>query len=244
MVASCCFFCFGLFLFFSLFFFFIRLREDLSASMVKSLRPSDAIWRHRFGSTLAQVMACCLMAPSHYLNQCWLIVSEVQWQSPGSNFTRDTSAMNHKNYIENYLSKLSLKSPRGQWVNHLHGTETERLPMWLPYNKSQLLTYWDLYKMVDILQTTFLNAFCWWGITVFLVKFHKNIFQNPTSLYSKFHWCLFLGTQQICQHWFTKAMAWRWMDEVLQSGHGMQEDGWTDGRTQIRVLKWFYQSER
>ena len=26
-------------------------------------------------STLAQVMACCLMAPSHYLNQCWLIRS-------------------------------------------------------------------------------------------------------------------------------------------------------------------------
>ena len=34
--------------------------------------PSDAIWRQRSGSTLAQVMACCLMAPSHYLNQCWL----------------------------------------------------------------------------------------------------------------------------------------------------------------------------
>ena len=40
-----------------------------------SLRPSDAIWWHRSGSTLAQVMACCLTAPSHYLNQCWLIMS-------------------------------------------------------------------------------------------------------------------------------------------------------------------------
>ena len=28
--------------------------------------------------TLAQVMACCLMAPNHYLYQCWLIISEVQ----------------------------------------------------------------------------------------------------------------------------------------------------------------------
>ena len=26
-----------------------------------------------------QVMACCLTAPSHYLNQCWLIISEVMW---------------------------------------------------------------------------------------------------------------------------------------------------------------------
>ena len=46
-----------------------------------SLRPSDAIWRHRSGSTLAQVMACCLTAPSHYLNQCWLIISKVEWHS-------------------------------------------------------------------------------------------------------------------------------------------------------------------
>ena len=32
-----------------------------------SLWPSDTIWKHKSGSTLAQVMACCLMAPSHYL---------------------------------------------------------------------------------------------------------------------------------------------------------------------------------
>ena len=37
---------------------------------INTLWPTDAIWRHRSGSTLAQAMACCLMAPSHYLNQC------------------------------------------------------------------------------------------------------------------------------------------------------------------------------
>ena len=52
------------------------------SQLVKSLQPSDAVWRQRSWSTLAQVMACCLTAPSHYLNQCWLIISEVQWQSP------------------------------------------------------------------------------------------------------------------------------------------------------------------
>ena len=36
----------------------------------KSLRPSGALWRQRSGSTLAQVMAFCMTAPSHYLNQC------------------------------------------------------------------------------------------------------------------------------------------------------------------------------
>ena len=33
------------------------------------LWPIDIIWRHGSRSTLAQVMACCLTAPSHYLNQ-------------------------------------------------------------------------------------------------------------------------------------------------------------------------------
>ena len=61
---------------------------------LNSLRPSDAIWRHRSGSTLAQVMACCLMEPSHYLNQYWLIITNIQFHSSDGNFTRDTSAIN------------------------------------------------------------------------------------------------------------------------------------------------------
>ena len=40
---------------------------------VNSLWLSDIIWWHRSRSTLAQVMACCLMAPCPYLNHCWLI---------------------------------------------------------------------------------------------------------------------------------------------------------------------------
>ena len=45
--------------------------------LINAFGPSDAIWRQRYGSTLAQVMACCLTAPSHYLNQCWLIISKI-----------------------------------------------------------------------------------------------------------------------------------------------------------------------
>ena len=62
---------------------------------VNSLWPSGAIWRHGTRSTSAQVMACCLTAPSHYLNQCWLIISKVLWQPPESNLTSDTSVINH-----------------------------------------------------------------------------------------------------------------------------------------------------
>ena len=36
------------------------------------MRPSDAIWWHISRSTLVQVIACCLTAPSHYLNYCGL----------------------------------------------------------------------------------------------------------------------------------------------------------------------------
>ena len=34
------------------------------------LWPNDAIWRQISGSTLAQLMASCMTASSHYLNQC------------------------------------------------------------------------------------------------------------------------------------------------------------------------------
>ena len=71
----------------------------------------------RSRSTLAQVMACCLKSPGHYLNQCWIIISKVQWHSSVGSFTSETSAINQWNYLENNLSKISFKSPRGQWVN-------------------------------------------------------------------------------------------------------------------------------
>ena len=42
-----------------------------------TLWPSDAIWHCVTWLTLVQVMAWCLQAPSHYLNQCRIIISEV-----------------------------------------------------------------------------------------------------------------------------------------------------------------------
>ena len=75
---------------------YILIRDPgLCTSLIKSLWPSDAIWRQRSRSTLAQVMACCLTAPRHYLNQCLLIIDEVQWLSYSDNFTKDGSTFNH-----------------------------------------------------------------------------------------------------------------------------------------------------
>ena len=70
----------------------LPLPQPLLPHYINSLWPSDAIWRHRFGSTLVQVMACCLTAPSHYLNQCWLI-SKVQRHSAERNFTWNNPAI-------------------------------------------------------------------------------------------------------------------------------------------------------
>ena len=61
-------------------------------------------------------MAWCLTAPSHYLNQCWLITSEVLWHSPESNYTVSAQAPILYNKFENYTFKISATSPKGQWV--------------------------------------------------------------------------------------------------------------------------------
>ena len=66
---------------------------SMKISDMNSLWPSDDTWQQRSGSTLVQVMACCLEAPSHYLNKYWLIISEVQWQQ----------------FHQRYLSHQSLK---------------------------------------------------------------------------------------------------------------------------------------
>ena len=60
---------------------------------VNSMWPSAAIWQQRSWSRLAQVMAWCLIAPSRYMNQCWLFINNDKLYV--GNFRRDTSAINH-----------------------------------------------------------------------------------------------------------------------------------------------------
>ena len=61
-------------------------KANIFSCHIDSLVLNDIIRHHRSKSTLAQVMACChqvqviaccLMAPSHYLNQSWLIISHL-----------------------------------------------------------------------------------------------------------------------------------------------------------------------
>ena len=55
-------------------------------------------------STLVKVMAWCRQAPSHYLNQCWLISNQVLWHLP-------------KTISHEVLKIWIVIFSRGQWVN-------------------------------------------------------------------------------------------------------------------------------
>ena len=90
-----------------------------SAGFLNSLWNSNNKWWHESGSTLAQVMAWCCQAPSHHLNQCWLLISEVLWHSLWK-FTESAQNIILYNSFENYAPKITATSPRGPWVNRSH----------------------------------------------------------------------------------------------------------------------------
>ena len=84
------------------------------------MRPSDAIWRQWSWTTLAQVTACCLTAPSHYLNQCWLIIRGVLWHTSESSFAGIAQGIDSGYEFEKDILKNIFKSPRGQWVKLMY----------------------------------------------------------------------------------------------------------------------------
>ena len=50
-------------------------------------------YRHQWtGSSFNQIMACRWTTPSHYLNQCWIIVNWTFWNNIQSNFNRNSWA--------------------------------------------------------------------------------------------------------------------------------------------------------
>ena len=123
---------------------------------VNSFWPSDTIWCHRSGSTLAQVMAWCLTAASHYLNQYWLIISEVLWHSPKNNFTGSYQAAVLYNEFENCTFEITTSSPRANvWIS----TTMTRLHV--------LLTHLRMDKIAAISQTIFWDTFGWMKVLYF-----------------------------------------------------------------------------
>ena len=76
---------------------------------------NNTIWQHtiehRFGSTLALVMACCLMVQIDDQNQCWLITH--QWHSTETNVT--------DNLLKTAIHKMRLQNTHIELFPHLPG---------------------------------------------------------------------------------------------------------------------------
>ena len=92
-----------------------------------ALWPSDAIWRHRSGSILAQAMACCLTTPNHYMNPCWLVIGGDLWYSLKTNFTQSSQTdgeVINKIHITKFLAvitdnELTRKEPMSYISGHM-----------------------------------------------------------------------------------------------------------------------------
>ena len=74
--------------------------------------------RQLIGSALVQIkQLIAYSAPSHYLNQCWIIVNwtlrnKLQWH-----FNQNTKLYIHKNASENTVCEMAVILSRGRWVN-------------------------------------------------------------------------------------------------------------------------------
>ena len=110
-------------------------------SWVNSLRPSDAIWCHITWSPLVQEMAWCRMAPSQYLNQCWLIVSVVFWHPHEGDFTASAPDIYPRFEFEYYQFKITATSIRGRHVNM--GPDSGVFIATYQYLNTSWLDYWQ-----------------------------------------------------------------------------------------------------
>ena len=72
---------------------------------------------------LREGWACYLMAPSHYLNQCWLIICEALWHSLERNFIWKAQDI----HLLKDTCKITSIFPRDQWVNPSYAAQTRIL---------------------------------------------------------------------------------------------------------------------
>ena len=89
--------------------------EIIMVYRVNSLSPNNPYGVCSSWSILVQVMACCLMAPSHYLNQSWLIISEIHLHQVEGSCTENVPDITHYRVLKNYTFENIATSPWGQW---------------------------------------------------------------------------------------------------------------------------------
>ena len=81
-------------------------------------QPIMVWWRHQTGPTLTQLLACCMMAPSHYLKLCSLIIL---LHSYDGNFAGNVQDTYNSYKLKHWLFNITAASPRvllwGRWAN-------------------------------------------------------------------------------------------------------------------------------
>ena len=76
-----------------------------------------AMWRHRLRSELVQLMTCCLLATSHYLNQCWLTTMEILGKTSDWNFSKYVKVLSHNMELKIMFIKGGKILSRPWWLN-------------------------------------------------------------------------------------------------------------------------------
>ena len=172
------------------------------SSLKDSLWPCDTIWQHKSGSTLAQVMAWCLTAPSHYLNQCWPLINEILWHSSESNCTASAQVINLYHKFKNHTFKII--AYRGQWVKGDFIIMPQHNATWLEHLMAEFLLMLKVNRAEsrEIMKLKIYNVLCddpgtlqvfqrcsWWMdlqsfITDPFIKQHMTLFD-----FSHFVWC-------------------------------------------------------
>ena len=102
----------------------------------------DAIWQHRSRSILAQVRACCLMAPYHYQNQCCLITNKGLWHA---HFHKKCSGHLSLTWVYKLLIHNDIHISWDQWVNTWWGW------MWLPQERCETQVYVSSWYILNII---------------------------------------------------------------------------------------------
>ena len=85
------------------------------------LWSSGAMWQHRSGSRLSQVMDSCLMTPRRYPNSFWIVIGEVLCHSHQSTFRGNAQGIYPGLEFKNYSPEITTEYHRRQWVKYLLG---------------------------------------------------------------------------------------------------------------------------
>ena len=145
---------------------------------------TPCIWWHKSGSTIAQVMACCLMAANHYLNQCWLIIKCVLCHSLESNSTESAKAIILYNVFENHTFEITAISPKDQRVKGIHSCQVMTfITETFSYTFDKHI-YWVLFWKLTpfIMQTFYQNVMSVIGAAVLLQNHSRHQMEKFSTL--------------------------------------------------------------